>query len=90
LRDENAALADFNQALEMRPDIPGALNGRGLIFLHRKQYQKAIQDFTNAIQVSPEFSFAYANRAHAEEAMGHKFAAEADLKKAKTLGLVVK
>jgi Flp pilus assembly protein TadD len=90
LHDENAALADFNQALEIRPNIPGALNGRGLIFFHRKQYQRALHEFTEAIRVSPDFSFAYVNRAHTEEAMGNQAAAEADLKKAKDLGLAVK
>ena len=90
LHDEDAAMADFNQALEIRPNLPGALNGRGLIFFHRNQYQKALHEFTEAIRISPEFSVAYVNRAHTEEALGNQQAAEADLKKAKELGLAVK
>lgn len=78
-------MADFNRALELRADIPGALNGRGLIFLHRKQYQMALRELTEAIRLSPDYAQAYLNRGRTWQALGNQSAAQSDLAKAQEL-----
>ena len=45
------ALADYTKALELKPDYANALNNRGVIYLQKGLYDKAIEDFTGALKV---------------------------------------
>jgi lipoprotein NlpI len=37
-------------------------NGRGLAYADLKQFKKAIQDYNQAIELDPEYTYAFNNR----------------------------
>ena len=47
-----------------------AYNNRGIAFLNKRQYERAVDDFTQAISSKPSFFEAHANRAFAFDEMG--------------------
>jgi tetratricopeptide (TPR) repeat protein len=57
-------MADFNQAIKLRPNIPMALNNRGTIFLRQGALQSALDDFDAALRSNPNLFFAHMNRGH--------------------------
>ena len=55
------AISDYNDAIRIYPtDV--AFNNRGYAFLQKDLYAEAIRDFTSAIDIDPEYTFAYINR----------------------------
>jgi tetratricopeptide (TPR) repeat protein len=46
------AVADFNKALEIKPDLPGAHYERGRALAMKGKHAEAVQDFTKAISGS--------------------------------------
>ena len=56
-----------------------------MIYLRRKEYQKAIPDFTMAIHLGPTFAQPYENRAAAKKALGDVAGANGDLSLARGL-----
>jgi tetratricopeptide (TPR) repeat protein len=85
MRQDDQAMADFARALQLRPDLAAALNGRGAILLKRRDYPEAIRNFDAAIASKPKFAPAYANRAKARRALGDISGAQADFRKAEEL-----
>lgn len=61
--DLERAIADFNQALQIRPDYALAYNGRGTAHLRQCAADQALLDFSRAIDLNPTFVQAYNNRA---------------------------
>ena len=55
--------------IELNPRHVGAYNNRGAAFHMQGKHDKAIKDFTTAIDLEPNFSLAYNNRgaAYAEK-----------------------
>ena len=39
------ALRDFQEAIDLRPDLPGPYYSRGVTYLLSQQFEKAIEDF---------------------------------------------
>ena len=72
------AIADFDQAIELNPQLTEAYYYRGLAYSELQQYQKAIADFTAAIQNKPNWPDVYFNRAHAYYKLGEHQKAIAD------------
>ena len=58
----------------------------GHTYYNLKEYEKAIDKYTKAIELSPDYSSAYSSRADAYEAIGKTDLAEADRKSAEKLG----
>ena len=82
LGDWAAAEASINAALAIEPYLAVAFNERGAIRRNRREYDKAINDYTMAIHIEPDYVEAYFNRALACEDR-HRYAeAEADLTRA--------
>ena len=72
----------LNEALRLRPDRATAYsahNERGNVHRFQEAYDKAIADYTMAIQLEPDYHEAYYNRALAYEGKHHFAEAEADL-----------
>ena len=59
---EDAALADFNHALDLNPGLSLSYLSRGMIRLRHENYDGALEDFSNAIEVAPRDSRGYVNR----------------------------
>ncbi len=58
---------------------------RGMNYNAKKEHDKAIADFSKALELDPKHAFAYKNRADAYEAKGEKMLADKDRQKAKEL-----
>jgi tetratricopeptide (TPR) repeat protein len=69
--DENRAFADFTQAIAKNPGLVDALYGRGLINLHRKAYDKALEDLNRVIELDPKHFSAYRVRGEAQIGLGN-------------------
>jgi len=76
------ALADFDRALELRPDYEDALGGRGVTFRLMERYEDALADFTRAIDLDPNSAWAIADRGLTYRSMKRYEDALADLTRA--------
>ncbi|MBX7172111.1 MAG: tetratricopeptide repeat protein [Pyrinomonadaceae bacterium] len=61
-KDLNGALADFNRAVEIKPDFYLAVFNVGITNRRLNNVSEAITAFNNAIQLNPNDSLSYANR----------------------------
>ncbi|MFO1183472.1 MAG: tetratricopeptide repeat protein [Bauldia sp.] len=78
----DAALADFNRALQLWPDWWVAQSARGYVYSMKGQYDLAIADFGRVIQTQPREADAYLGRADAYRGKGQADLAIADFTKA--------
>ncbi len=59
---QDAALADFDRALALNPELSLSYLSRGMIRLWREDHRGAWEDFNNAIRTAPRDSRGYVNR----------------------------
>ena len=76
------AVKALNRAIVVDPTRATAFNARGFAYLRLRQLKHAIDDFTEAIRLNPQYSNAYHNRAVAWYQMGDRAASAADEHKA--------
>jgi tetratricopeptide (TPR) repeat protein len=81
------AEGDFAEAIKMAPKNAYIYFDRGNLFAAQKNYEKAIDDYTRAIQIDSRLAEAYYNRGLARINAGKKELGMADLSKAGELGL---
>ena len=55
-------LADYTEAIRIKPDFAEAYHNRGSLKRELKQYDAALADYTEAIRIKPDFAIAYYNR----------------------------
>jgi tetratricopeptide (TPR) repeat protein len=84
--EDVAALRDFERALSLDRKNPFAYLGRGVIRISKADYDGAIADLSQTIKLKPDFAAAYKVRSRAWDAKGNRKRAEADRKKARSLG----
>lgn len=77
-----AAISDFNQAIEINSKWAEAYYNRGLAYAKLGEYQKAIDDYTQALGIHPNSADAYNNRGNAYYKLGNYEKAIADYNKA--------
>jgi lipoprotein NlpI len=53
----------LDKALDLDPKYVDAYNGRGGAWLEKREYDKAIADYTTALELDPEHKFAYRAKA---------------------------
>ena len=82
LGEYNGAVADYTQAIHLKPDYAEAYNNRGLAKHNLRQYNTAIIDYDIAIQLKPDFALAYNNRGLTRINLGQYIVAIADCDKA--------
>jgi tetratricopeptide (TPR) repeat protein len=80
--DNNKAMADYNQAIQLKPDSLSSINGRGNIYNDRKQWDLAIADFNLAMRLSPNTAIIYNNRGNSWAGKGDHQRALADYNEA--------
>src|SRR5262245_48928486 len=73
------AIADYDEALKLKPAFADALNERGLAFRQRGDNVRAVADFDEAIRLKPDLIDAWFNRAGAWSSLGRFDRAIADL-----------
>ena len=53
---------DFNQALNLKPDMVDAYNFLGIHFTQQQEFNQSYDAFDSAIELEPNYEFAYFNR----------------------------
>ncbi len=76
------AIADFNEAIRLKPDFAKAYNNRGNVKNTMGRFEEAIVDLNVAIKLKPDLPGAYYNRGTAKIAMGKHEEAIADYSEA--------
>ena len=60
-----AAVADFNEALQINGKDTWAYNNRGIVWFEKGEFDKAIADYDQALRLEPKHTWAYHNRGNA-------------------------
>ena len=68
--DFGRAIADFNEAIALDPDLPTVYYNRATAYDDEGDLDRAIADFDEAIRLDPKFALAYNNRGSAFNAEG--------------------
>ncbi|MBC6480408.1 MAG: tetratricopeptide repeat protein [Hormoscilla sp. GM7CHS1pb] len=84
LGDKEGAIADYNKAIEIKPDYALAYNNRGNARYNLGDKEGAIADYNKAIEIEikPDYALAYNNRGLARDDLGDKEGAITDYNKA--------
>ena len=61
------ALADFNCAIEIDPELEWAIASRGETYQLMEHYEEALADFSRAIELDPEYKWAITSRGEVHE-----------------------
>jgi len=75
--DFDSAIADFDQAIKLKPDALAYFN-RGNAYYDKGQHDRAIADYDQAIRLKPDVALAYFNRGNAYYDKGQHDRAIAD------------
>ena len=78
--DQEGAILDMNQAIDINPNSPVLFNLRGLIYIEARKYSEAISDFTKAIELGPNVADYYNNREGSNKLIGNDKSARGDWK----------
>ena len=73
-----SAIADYDMAIQLRPDYADAYNDRGVVKGKLGEYDAAIADYDKAIDLEPDYAIAYNNRGMAKSALKQYEAAITD------------
>jgi tetratricopeptide (TPR) repeat protein len=73
------AIADFNRALQIKPDNAAAYINLGHTHMEMGQYQQAMADFDRAIEIEPDNALAHLARGSVHRMLGQYQRAIADL-----------
>ena len=76
------AIAEYDEALRLKPDDADAYAARGLVHYDLGEYQKAIADYDEALLLKPSYARAYGNRCRAYSHLGQYQRAIADCDRA--------
>jgi Flp pilus assembly protein TadD len=80
-KDLAGAIEDFNRAIELRPTLVTAYEGRGASFMRQARFDLAVKDFTAALKLNPGNPESYANRGLTLIILGREREALSDLQK---------
>lgn len=72
------SIADFDQAIRLKPDDVFALCNRGFAFFHLAKPEQALADFDQALRFNPRYATAWYGRGQLRESQGQFQAARED------------
>jgi tetratricopeptide (TPR) repeat protein len=81
----DVALADYNQAAVLAPQLAFVYTGRGTLFWIQGKFEEARVDYDQLIALDPKKGEPYALRAEVEQRLGRLDAADADLARARDI-----
>jgi len=79
-----AALADCNEAIRLKPTVAATFESRGFTYLKIRQWQLAIADFDSALRLDSKLPSALYGRGLAKLRKGDLAGGDADIATAKT------
>ena len=80
------AIADYDEAIRLKPDFAQAFSNRGNIYRKKGRFDRAIEDYDEAIRLEPDNAQVFAERGLAYEKKGELTQALRDFKRAHALG----
>jgi len=86
LHDYRGAMADYNKAIELNPNLALDYYGRGKAKSELHDYRGAMPDYTKAIELNPNYAEAYFHRGVSKLLLEQKDSGCLDLSKAGELG----
>ncbi|MGN6147807.1 MAG: tetratricopeptide repeat protein [Rhizomicrobium sp.] len=81
----DAALADCNESLRLKPKVAATLDTRGFVYFRRANFPAAIADCNAALALDPKLASSFYVRGLAKKASGDNAGSEADIASAKAL-----
>lgn len=82
LKQFDKAIADFDKAIQLSPDIAAIYMERGVAYANMGDFTKAMADTNKAIELAPNLGMAYINRGMINLGLDKQTEARADFKKA--------
>ncbi|MEM7162640.1 MAG: tetratricopeptide repeat protein [Bacteroidota bacterium] len=82
--DFEKAILNYDKAIHIE-NSPEIINGRGFVYLKMKNYEMALQDFNETIELDQKNAYAFNNRGLVHLRWGNIFEAEKDLLHSKYL-----
>ena len=76
------AIADYSEAIHLKPDNAQVFNNRGNAYFHKGQLDRAIDDYDDAIRLQPDLAEAFGNRGNVYRTKGQFDRAIEDYEKA--------
>ncbi len=80
--DYKGAIADYDQAILLNPNIPEIYILRGNAFYDQGDMKTAIKDYDKALTLNPKYDVAYVERGNARDDLGDREGAIADYNQA--------
>ena len=80
--DYDQALADYNMAVQLNPEVAAAWLNRGTLWLRKEDFDRAIDDLSRAIRLDPSLWKSFNNRSNAWKEKGEYTKAKDDLDQA--------
>jgi len=63
--DFDRAIADFDRAIELRPDTSKAFYNRAISYLRKGEFERSVKDFDRVVQLTPDYAPGFRNRGNA-------------------------
>jgi tetratricopeptide (TPR) repeat protein len=87
LREYRMAVADYDRAIEARPDHAQAHYNRGVLYWRElRDQERAVRDLSQALDLAPEMARAYFDRGMAHKLLGQWESARHDFETYRSLG----
>ncbi len=80
--EKDRAIADYNQALKLNPNLAQAYYNRGIAYGAKGENDRAIADYNQALKLNPNYADAYVGRGNAYSDKGENDRAIADYNQA--------
>ncbi|MGJ3248597.1 MAG: tetratricopeptide repeat protein [Elainellaceae cyanobacterium] len=69
--DYQRALADYNQAIKLNPNLAEIYDQRGFVYYRLNDYSSAFADYSQALQINPNLASVYYHRGLTRFALGY-------------------